>query len=50
MGEGKKKKSTHENATKRENNSDLFTTGYLHGISDIVYSERRFRARNHFFS
>jgi len=49
MGEGKKKKSTHKKTTERERISDLFTSGFLHGISDIVYSERRFRARGCFF-
>ncbi len=49
MGEGKKKKTIHKNAAERKRNSDLFTSGYLHGISAIVYSERRVRARDHFF-
>jgi hypothetical protein len=50
MGEGKKQKSTHKNAAERERSWDLFTSGYLHRIFDIVYSERRFRARGRFFS
>jgi hypothetical protein len=49
MGEGKKKETNHKNAAERKRNSDLFISGHLHGISAIVYSERRVRARDHFF-
>jgi hypothetical protein len=49
MSVGQHKERTHKEVAERRSNSALFTSGHLHGISDIVYSERRLRARGQFF-